>query len=76
VQNYLPDSYGNHGKIWDIKSAKNGMIYMASEDGLLEFDGKTWGHFKSYRGYTRSLYVANDSTIYAGADMDFGSGKK
>lgn len=76
VQNYLPESYGNHGKIWDIKSAKNGMIYMASEDGLLEFDGKTWGHFKSYRGYTRSLYVADDSTIYAGADMDFGVWKK
>lgn len=76
VQNYLPENYGNHGKIWDVKSAKNGMIYMASEDGLLEFDGKTWGHFKSYRGYTRSLYVANDSTIYAGADMDFGIWKR
>ncbi|MCF2221467.1 hypothetical protein H9Q08_19565 [Chryseobacterium sp. PS-8] len=76
VQNYLPENYGNHGKIWDVKSAKNGMIYMASEDGLLEFDGKIWSHFKSYRGYTRSLYVANDSTIYAGADMDFGVWKK
>lgn len=76
VQNYLPENYGNHGKIWDVKSAENGMIYMASEDGLLEFDGKIWSHFKSYRGYTRSLCVANDSTIYAGADMDFGIWKR
>ena len=42
MQNYLPQDYGNHGKIWDIKSAKNGLVYMASEGGLLEFDGQLW----------------------------------
>lgn len=32
LQTYLPDDYGNHGKIWEIKSAPNGLIYMASEN--------------------------------------------
>ncbi len=72
MQNYLPQDYGNHGKIWDIKSAKNGLVYMASEGGLLEFDGQLWNRFRNYKGYTRSLHIVNDSVIYVGADMDFG----
>lgn len=76
VRNYLPEEYGNHGKIWDISSAKNGLVYLASENGLLEFDGKKWSKYRDYKGYTRSLFIANDSTIYVGADMDFGVWKK
>lgn len=76
VQNYLPENYGNHGKIWEMKSVQNGLTYLASENGLLEFDGETWNRFRDYRGFTRSLYLSNDSTIYIGADMDFGVYKK
>lgn len=76
IQNYLPENYGNHGKIWEIKSAENGLVYMASENGLLEFDGQIWNRFRDYKGYTRSLHIANDSTIFIGADMDFGVWKK
>jgi hypothetical protein len=49
---------------------------MASDNGLLEFDGKKWNRFRNYKGYTRSLFIANDSTIFIGADMDFGVWKK
>ncbi len=76
IQNYLPEDYGNHGKVWEISSAKNALVYMASDNGLLEFDGKTWNRFRDYRGYTRSLCIASDSTIFVGADMDFGVWKK
>ncbi len=76
VQNYLPNDYNNNGKIWESKFADNGLVYMASDNGLLEFDGQIWNHFRDYRGYTRSLCVINDSTIYIGADMDFGVWKK
>lgn len=76
IQNYLPKDYGNHGKIWEIKAADNGMVYMAAENGVLEFDGQNWNRFRNYKGYTRSLHIANASTIYVGADMDFGVYKK
>lgn len=76
IQNYLPKDYGNHGKIWEIGAARNGLVYMASEDGILEFDGQEWNRFRNYKGYTRSVYIANDSTLYIGADMDFGIYKK
>lgn len=76
VQNYLPNDYDNHGKIWESNFANNGLVYLALDNGLLEFDGQTWNRFRDYRGNTRSLCVINDSTIYIGADMDFGVWKK
>lgn len=72
IDNYSPAQYKNHGKIWDIASAENGILYMAGNAGLLEYDGQTWNQFKGSEGYTRSLSVVNDSLIYSGSDLDFG----
>jgi AraC family transcriptional regulator, chitin signaling transcriptional activator len=76
LQTYTPDQYHNKGKIWDIGSAPNGVVYMAADKGLLEFDGKTWNSFKGSNGFTRSLIIINDSMIYTGSDLDFGVWKR
>jgi len=76
LQSFTPDQYRNKGKIWDIQSAPNGIIYMAADKGLLEYDGKTWNSFKGSKGFTRSLLVLNDSLIYTGSDLDFGVWRK
>jgi len=76
LQSYTPSDYHNKGKVWDICSAPNGIVYMAADKGLLEYDGKTWSAFKGSKGFTRSLLVANDSLIYTGSDLDFGVWKK
>jgi len=76
LQNFTPADYQNKGKIWDIYSAENGIVYMAADKGLLEYDGKTWHSFKGSEGFTRSLIVVNDSLIYTGSDLDFGVWKK
>lgn len=72
IQNYLPEEYGDSGKIWAIQSAKNGIVYFASNKGLLEFDGQNWNRFKGSKGFTRSLVILEDSLFYSGADKDFG----
>jgi len=72
LQIFTPAEYQNQGKVWDIDSAPNGIVYMAAEKGLLEFDGDTWNSMKGSDGFTRSVYVANDSLIYTGSDLDFG----
>ncbi|MBX2926427.1 MAG: hypothetical protein KF852_01210 [Saprospiraceae bacterium] len=71
-KNFSPSQYQNKGKIWDIRSANNGVIYMAADKGLLEFDGKTWNTYKGSEGFIRSLLVVNDSLLYTGSDLDFG----
>ena len=76
LQNFAPSQYQHKGKIWDIGSAPNGIVYMAADKGLLEFDGKTWNSFTGSDGFTRSLLVENDTTIYTGSDLDFGVWKR
>lgn len=76
LRNFMPAEYQNKGKVWDIHTAKDGMVYLAADKGLLEYDGKTWNSYKGSNGFTRSLLVANDSTIYTGSDLDFGVWKK
>lgn len=72
LHNFAPGDYLNSGKIWDIASSSDGIIYMASDKGLLEFDGELWYRYKGSAGFTRSLKVVNDSLIYTGSDLDFG----
>lgn len=76
VENYTPEQYFNKGKVWDIASAPNGIVYFAADKGLLEYDGKTWRCFKGSKGFTRSLFILNDSIIYTGSDLDFGIWKR
>jgi ligand-binding sensor domain-containing protein/DNA-binding CsgD family transcriptional regulator len=76
IENFKPANFKNAGKIWQISAAKNGILYLAADHGLLEFDGKKWTLFKGSKGFTRSLFVANDSLIYTGSDTDFGVWKK
>lgn len=76
LENFMPSQYQNKGKIWEIKTAPNGMVYMAADKGLLEYDGKSWNSFKGSNGFTRSVLVVNDSLIYTGSDLDFGIWKK
>ncbi len=72
LENYTPFQYNNQGKVWDIDSAPNGIVYMAADRGLLEFDGQIWKNFSGSDGFTRSVHVVNDSLIYTGSDLDFG----
>ena len=76
IENFTPQQYLNKGKIWGISSAPNGIVYMAADKGLLEYDGNTWKCFKGSNGFTRSLLILNDSLIYTGSDLDFGVWKK
>lgn len=76
LKNFTPSDYNHQGKIWDIDTAPNGIVYMASNKGLLEYDGEKWKSYKGSDGITRSVYVANDSLIYTGSDLDFGVWKK
>jgi AraC family chitin signaling transcriptional activator len=76
LENYIPSDYKNMGKVWDIGSSPNGLVYYATDKGLLEYDGKSWNGFKGSKGITRSVLVVNDNLIYTGSDLDFGVWKK
>jgi hypothetical protein len=72
IHNITPGEYHHKGKVWSISSSSNGLIYMAADGGLLEFDGQRWYHFKGSKGFTRSVLADSDSILYTGSDLDFG----
>ena len=72
IQNYLPNEYLNAGKIWQIGIAPNGMLFLATDRGLLAYDGMHWSLSRGSEGHTRSLHILSDSLIYTGSDLDFG----
>lgn len=76
LESFTPVDYNHKGKIWDIDTAPNGMAYMAADEGLLEYDGKTWKNYIGSEGITRSVVVISDSVLYTGSDLDFGIWKK
>lgn len=72
LQNYSPDDYGEAGKVWAIDGADNGIVYFASDKGVLSFDGHRWDRYAGSPGFTRSLAISNDSLFHTGSDKDFG----
>ncbi len=76
LKNYTPADFQDSGKAWDIDSAPNGIMYFATDTGLLEFDGINWKKYESNESIIRSLLVINDSLIYSGSDLDFGVWKR
>jgi ligand-binding sensor domain-containing protein len=73
ITNYSKIDYNAGLQNWDFKQDKNGIIYVANNEGLLTFDGKYW---KTYplpnKTIVRSLEISNDNKIYVGGQDELG----
>ena len=73
VINYNKQIYNAGLQNWDIKQDKNGLIYIANNEGLLSFDGKYWNLYPlPNKTIVRSIEVATDNRIYAGGQDELG----
>ena len=75
-QNYSLSVYNAGNQNWDVSKAENGKLYVANNNGLLEYDGLKWD-FKELPNKTiiRSVLAHND-LIYTGSYEEFGYWKK
>lgn len=72
IQNYNPKDYGAENQNWSISQGENKFIYVANNQGLLEFNGAKWTLYSSpNQTIFRSVKVI-DEKIYTGFYMDFG----
>ena len=73
VVNYTKQTYGGGLQNWDLKQDKNGVIYVANNEGLMTFDGNTW---KTYplpnKTIVRSVEIGEDNRIYVGGQDELG----
>ena len=75
-QNYSLSEYNAGNQNWDVSKAENGKLYVANNNGLLEYDGLKWD-FKELPNKTiiRSV-LAHKDLIYTGSYEEFGYWEK
>ena len=72
VENFSATSYHSANQNWAISQSKDKRIYVANNEGLLEFNGANWRLYPSpNQTIFRSVKVIDDK-IFTGCYMDFG----
>ncbi|TXG36990.1 triple tyrosine motif-containing protein [Seonamhaeicola maritimus] len=75
IQAYTPEVYGADNQNWSIAQTSDKLIYIANNDGLLEFNGEKWRLYDSPNGKMRSVKIIDDF-IFTGCYREFGYWKK
>ncbi len=73
VRNFLADQYKAGLQNFNIAQDRRGIIYIANNYGLLEYDGNQWSTYGVKSGTkVRSLAIDGKGRIYVGSQGDFG----
>ncbi|TMU57050.1 triple tyrosine motif-containing protein [Flagellimonas algicola] len=76
IQNFTPADYSSESQNWAISQSTDKIIYVANNNGLLEFDGARWTLYPSpNESIIRAVKVVGNR-IYTGNYMDFGYWEK
>ncbi|WP_026775685.1 LuxR C-terminal-related transcriptional regulator [Polaribacter sp. Hel_I_88] len=76
ILKFQPEDYRSENQNWAITQNKNKTIFVANNEGLLEFNGARWTlNPSSNSTVIRSLF-ADEDKIYSGAYMEFGFWRK
>ncbi|WP_116107965.1 LuxR C-terminal-related transcriptional regulator [Lewinella sp. IMCC34191] len=72
VNRFDPATYGAGSQNWMIGQDENRFLYVANNEGLLEYNGAQWTRYPSRNeSVIRSVHATNDR-VYTGSYMDFG----
>lgn len=70
---FAPPEYQQNPQNWGITQDERGIIYVANNGGILEYDGESWRLIPTTTNtFVRSIDVSGEGTIYAGTVGDFG----
>ncbi len=73
LNNYTPLDYSADFQNWCIAQDQQGIIYVANNEGLLEFDGVSWRKTPAEGiGTLRSVAIGGNGRFYTGTENDFG----
>ncbi len=72
ITHYSAVDYGGDAQNWDILKDQNGILYVANNKGVLEYDGVKWRKIPVPTPVVRSLAIDKKNTIYLGAKSEFG----
>ena len=73
TKNYQKSDYAAGTQNWNIIQDKQGIMYFANNEGVLEFDGTNWRkHILPNKTVARSLAIGENEEIYVGGQGEFG----
>lgn len=73
IINYHKQVYNAGTQNWKITQDKQGIIYIANDEGLLSFDGSFWKKYSLPQNTgIRSLAIGDDDRIYIGGQGEIG----
>ena len=73
---FTPETHLGGNQNWAITQSEEKSIYVANNEGLLEFNGVNWRLYPSENGTIIRSVFSKDELIYTGSYMDFGYWKK
>ncbi|WP_395063943.1 triple tyrosine motif-containing protein, partial [Flavobacterium sp.] len=73
IKNFLRKEYRGSTQNWNIDQDKNGNMYFANNDGLLQFDGINWNQYKlPNKSSIRAVKIDKSGKIFVGGYNEFG----
>jgi ligand-binding sensor domain-containing protein/DNA-binding CsgD family transcriptional regulator len=73
ISNFEKSTYQGGTQNWEITCDKYGVLLVANNDGLLEYDGYTWRKYPvKNQTIVRSIFLDQDDKVYVGAQGTFG----
>jgi len=71
-ENYSLSEYNAGNRNWDVSEAENGKLYVANNNGLLEYDGLKWSFYELPNKTIIRSVLAYKDRIYTGSFEEFG----
>ncbi|MCH8961252.1 MAG: histidine kinase, partial [Bacteroidetes bacterium] len=73
LEHFRPQDYGHYHQNWSVVQDERGIVYVANNDGVLEYDGASWRLIKTETNtIVRSVALGRDGIVYVGTKGDFG----
>ncbi|MEW5846734.1 MAG: SpoIIE family protein phosphatase [Bacteroidota bacterium] len=70
--NFHHRQYNGHSQSWAITQDKRGMIYVANNIGVIEFDGFDWRHISINNALARCLGTDSNGRVWVGGQDEVG----
>lgn len=73
IRNYSPKEYNAAPQNWCVLQDNRGIIYIGGNDGVLEYDGRSWRLIPTTnKTLVRSMSLSPEGVLFVGASNEFG----
>lgn len=72
IQNFNHRDYAGHSQNWAIVQDPRGIIYVANNKGVIEYDGSDWRFISINGALSRCLAIDNNGRIWVGGQDEIG----